>query len=137
MKRQCAEIAAEIASALMRGPRSVNDICNVVGIHPGKASKVRRYCEQFRASGCARIVGLTPSGAEIYAWQRAIFAEPDADVAPSIGRRRGGAHPRHVVEVDGQRVSLRQASELLGVRHGTLRQRLQRTGSVMLKRVAT
>lgn len=105
----------------------------VAGIDPGKAARtVRRYCDQFRASGCVRIVGQTPSGALIYGWQPAVFAEPDAVVAPQP-KRHGGAHPRIMVEVNGSRVSLREASKVLGVRHGTLRQRVQRTGSVMLK----
>lgn len=77
MARSCAEIAAEIAAALMKRPRTMRQLREMVGISERHNPALTRYIEQFRAAGCVYVSGWTLYYAPIFAWQAYPFALPD------------------------------------------------------------
>jgi hypothetical protein len=69
--------AAEIAAALMKAPATCHGLAKILGFGLNNASLAQRWVDQFHASGCVRIVGVSPRGARVYRWQSSLFAEPD------------------------------------------------------------
>ena len=78
--------ACEIFAALMHNPRSLEELCEQVGVSD---SSGRKWIKELRKSGIVRICGFMPtpkrsSGARkrIYCLQLAPFALPDAVYRP-------------------------------------------------------
>jgi len=72
------EMAAEIAAALMKQPRTVPSIYAMLGKNTRHTARPRRHVAQFKASGCIHIVSWERSDRPVYAWQPKPFALPDA-----------------------------------------------------------
>lgn len=82
--RTTAEIAAEVAAALMKAPRTMRQLREMVGISERHNPALTRYVEQFRAAGCVYVSGWTRHYAPIYAWQPSLFALPDVPRPPPL-----------------------------------------------------
>lgn len=81
LNRQPCELAAEVAAALMWGPKTANDVRLVVAPTSRNTDLARKYCEQYVASGCAYVTGFSEHGAPIYAWNPKPFANPSVEPA--------------------------------------------------------
>lgn len=123
-KRRTSEVVAEIAAALMWGPKSRAEIAEVVGVDLKRAYVLDKHLEQFRASGCVYVSGFTERGREIYGWQPKPFEIPDA-VRP-VGAAKPASAPQAIgspryrangvlVTVGGVQMTIRQATERLGL----------------------
>lgn len=81
-KRSSAEMAAEVASQLMWGPKSTAAIGQAVMPNSNNAFRLlQKYVDQFVASGCAYQCGTSAHRAPIYAWNPRPFAHLDAQKA--------------------------------------------------------
>jgi hypothetical protein len=93
MKRSSAEIAAEVAVALVKGPRTLYGVAMMVCGDVRHSRIARRYIDQFKASGLVRIGGwkTVPIRAPIYEWQSVPFALPDVEppVPVTVGAYEG------------------------------------------------
>ena len=72
---------AELIAALMKGPRTIPELLDVIGnTYTGAHGGVRAWLEELRASGVVRIAGkrrTTRRLATVWAMQRELFGEPD------------------------------------------------------------
>ena len=74
--RRPAEIASEIAAALMWGPKSRNQVCEIVAPGYSQPTQLQKYFDEFERSGCCRVCGFTERGRPIYEWNATPFAKP-------------------------------------------------------------
>jgi hypothetical protein len=70
-------MAAEVAAALMKQPRSVVALCDHIGVKRQRALVVLGCVGEFRKSGCVYVAGRTRQGANVYAWQPSLFELAD------------------------------------------------------------
>lgn len=95
--RSPAQYAADIAAALMWGPKTCWGVLEIVAPTSRNIAGVRKYVEQYEASGCAYIAGFTANGKPIYAWNEKPFArvsvelvsEGNAAGSPSSAEAKG------------------------------------------------
>lgn len=131
VRRSPCEIAAEVAAALMKAPRSISQVAAIVYGDARVTEQARLWVDQFRASGLVRVSGHTAHGHPIYAWQTAPFAMPDVelerpDFVGPIRPASAGRLPQHFVRVDGERMPVTAAAKALGIKRRTLYGRVVR-----------
>jgi hypothetical protein len=123
MKRSTAEIAAEIAAALVKGPRTAKQLCEMVGVDDSHACDVLKYVDQFKASGLVHVQGWSKYRRPIYAWCNVPFEKPDVPPPPSdsphVGLRRS-------FEYEGERKTLAQLAAMAGCGVTTMQRRIDR-----------
>ena len=84
---------AELIAFLMKRPRSAEELCAVAEISRRSYDSVLRILDALRAEGCVHILEWHTNRCgrptAIYAWQKSVFALPDAPapVARPRGRR--------------------------------------------------
>lgn len=120
--RRPAWYAAEIAAALMWGPKSRPQICEAVGLDPEIGWMIQKYLDQFKASGAVYYAGFTRLRHPIYGWQPRPFELPDAvpegpETVP--GDSGNGRIGLIVVNVGGQKMTVARAVEEAGVSAST------------------
>lgn len=89
------ERAADIVAALMKAPRTLDDLLEYLGVvpeHAGTKWHVQRYLDALHAVGVARVSDYAPRRgppARVWAMQASPFALPDAQRPPKV--RKGVA----------------------------------------------
>ena len=77
--RPAAAYMAETAAALMWGPKTCYQVLQMVAPNSKNVSAVRKYVDQFVASGCAYEFERTARGVPVYAWN----SKPFANIGPA------------------------------------------------------
>mgnify|MGYP002135183011 CR=1 FL=1 len=125
-QRSPAEIAAEIAASLMWGPKPRKEIAETVGLKTSSSATLNKHLDQFRASGCVYIHGHTELGREIFGWQPKPFERPDAVKAAKPVKVKGQRINAVRVMVGGVQMSIKEASEKLGLKRKVIEYRRQK-----------
>lgn len=81
LNRQPCELAADVAAALMWGPKTAHEVREIVAPTTRSTALARKYCEQFVVAGCAYVSALSKKGAPIYAWNDKPFAKSSIPTA--------------------------------------------------------
>lgn len=117
--RRPAWYAAEIAAALMWGPKPRPEICEVVGLDPDVGWMIQKYLDEFKASGAVYYAGFTRLRHPIYGWQPKPFEIPDAtpDGSETVlpGDSGNGRAGLILVDVEGQKMTVSNAIKATGV----------------------
>jgi hypothetical protein len=126
-QRSPVEVAAEVFAAFMHGPRTMRDLAEFVGIDPDRSYLLRKYVDEFRASGLLFVAGYTSDIRPLFALQPGVFAKQDA-TAPEGYRPRPGRlnKPSRLYEFRGEKKGCAELAALAGVSYNTVLMRLQR-----------
>ena len=87
MRRGQLEIAAVIASELMRGPQSLKSLCLMLGVRERSTTLPRRYVQAYRAQGLVYIHSWWRNQYPVYSWQPHPWALPDVPQPPNRPER--------------------------------------------------
>lgn len=86
-RRGASEVAAEVAAALMWGPKTAGAVLEAVSPRSKNTALVQKYIDQFVASGCAYQCGVSAWRSPIYAWNAKPFAHLDRPAPPPQGEK--------------------------------------------------